>query len=290
MKSGITSIKPEIVFFDTIKFLPTPKPLLPIGRKKKKGPSLYAHGGEHAYEAGAWAFWIPTLQAKFLYADNGMIDCRFPGAPTRVEVNQMKTRLDEAPSGTGSYTWRDWLNAYNKSAIRRTAEIYLATERLSRARLGPAPLGVCIAHSLISDTGQDTGTAFGIMTEDATKLPRKAEGTEASMIAAGVLPDKIRSCTRQQVNGYIVDLNSVVGVMPQEADGEVDYIESHIIRTFQKEKQQLLTQQKAQLHAHLSNPSRSGTQRETDAVRRPKKNRSLRWLKTPFKRANSTEN
>ena len=33
--------------------------------------------------------------------------------------------------------------------------------------------------------------------------------------------DRRRSAIRQQVNGYVIDLNAVVGVMPAEADNEV---------------------------------------------------------------------
>jgi hypothetical protein len=40
------------------------------------------------------------------------------------------------------------------------------------------------------------------------------------MIAAGVQPDGIRSAIRQQLNGYVVHLSSVVGVQP--IDGERD--------------------------------------------------------------------
>lgn len=41
---------------------------------------------------------------------------------------------------------------------------------------------------------------------------------------AGVIPDKIRSCVRQQRRGYVIDLCSVVGCQPKNAEEEITQV------------------------------------------------------------------
>ena len=73
-----------------------------------------------------------------------------------------------------------------------------------------------IEHDSVDEAGM-----VGIFTEDVTRLPEKQDASEEDVMACGVQVDRIKSCVRQQLNGYVVDLNSVVGVVPVDADDEV---------------------------------------------------------------------
>lgn len=69
----------------------------------------------------------------------------------------------------------------------------------------------------------------GIIVDNLQRYTPKDETTESAMRVAGVEPDRLRSCIRQQINGYVSDLNSVVGVMPMNAEQEVSDIEEALI-------------------------------------------------------------
>jgi len=181
---------------------------------------------------GAWAFWIPKLRMKFLHSRNGFVHCMHAKAPGRDFLFSEKLRGGDRDA-TGNYTWREWKQAYSKSAIRRTAENYIASKRLYDAGLGPKPLGICMAADFIHNGHHDTAGLIGLSTEDATLLSPKLPASESEILAAGVYPDKIKSCLRQQINGYVVDLNSVVGVVPIDADEEVHGVELHILEKYE---------------------------------------------------------
>lgn len=182
-------------------------------------------GAVHRCRRGAWAVWIPGPGLKFLNSVDGQLACRHPNAPRREEI------LGPAPSlpARGRYSVQDWRAAFRTPVARRAAENAVATARLHRAGLGPRLLGLCVARKLIDGDRRDGGFAAGIVVEDARGLPAKAPAHAADMERAGVGPDRIRSAIRQQVNGYIVDLNSVAGVMPLGAEDEVAAIEAQIL-------------------------------------------------------------
>lgn len=48
--------------------------------------------------------------------------------------------------------------------------------------------------------------------------------------ATGVAPDRTQGCIRQQIRGYVSDLNSVVGVMPVDAESEVQLVQQQLER------------------------------------------------------------
>ena len=48
------------------------------------------------------------------------------------------------------------------------------------------------------------------------------------LMAAGVMPDRVLSCVREQIKGYVSDLNSVVGVTPSESNSLVAEIEEYV--------------------------------------------------------------
>jgi hypothetical protein len=68
------------------------------------------------------------------------------------------------------------------------------------------------------------------LVDDLRSYRRKKETTEEEMLACGVRPDKSKSCLRQQIRGYVSDLNSVVGVMPLNAEAEIAGFEAELNR------------------------------------------------------------
>jgi hypothetical protein len=175
---------------------------------------------------GAWALWIPALEMKFLNSIDGRLTCLSRSAPPRDHL------LGAGRAGTGrwgNYQLEAWRQAYETTASRRVAENVVAAARLHRAGLGPRVLGVCLAQRFRDGTRRDGSFAIGLMIEDAASKPPKPPATEAELIAAGVRPDHIRSAVRQQVNGYVVDLNSVIGAIPIDAEAAVAALETRIL-------------------------------------------------------------
>lgn len=79
--------------------------------------------------------------------------------------------------------------------------------------------------------------SVGLRMADVTKLPGKRNATEQEIVHAGVIPDPTLSCIRQQTNGYVVDLSSVVGAMPVDAEREVRELEDYLISSLVEEKE-----------------------------------------------------
>lgn len=181
-------------------------------------------GVAYRCQRGAWAVWIPALRLKFLNSVDGRLHCLHPSAPPRDSV----LGPAHAAPASGPYSVEDWRAAYRTGVARRTAENTVATARLHRAGLGPR-LGLCVARRLIDGGRRDRGFSAGIAVEDARLLPARTPARDDELEAAGVRPDRIRSAIRQQVNGYVVDLNSVVGVMPVDAEAEIAAIEAQIL-------------------------------------------------------------
>jgi hypothetical protein len=75
----------------------------------------------------------------------------------------------------------------------------------------------------------DRWGALGFLTDDVWRLPPRPVSSEADLLRAGVMVDKLRSSVRQQLNGYVTDLNSVVGVMPIDATREVEALRRTIM-------------------------------------------------------------
>jgi hypothetical protein len=108
------------------------------------------------------------------------------------------------------------------------AENVVAAERLHKAGIGPRVLGLCLARRFRDGHRLDRSFAAGFMVENAALKPQGPPPRRASLIDAGVRPDQINSAVRQQVNGYVVDLNSVIGVLPVDAEAEVAAVEAQI--------------------------------------------------------------
>ncbi len=73
--------------------------------------------------------------------------------------------------------------------------------------------------------GRALGPTCGILTQDVFSLPRKLRCRLEHVKQAGVVPDQILSCVRQQIRGYVVDLCSVVGCVPADAEDAVVQLE-----------------------------------------------------------------
>lgn len=174
-------------------------------------------GARQAARIGCWMFYLPALQAKLFHAAAGNTDCIHPSRPAEQELSGPDRLL-------GRYRLDDWRRALATPLARRLAEIWLVSARLWRAGLGPQPLGVCFIRNFVRDS-RDLGPTCGILVQDVFQLPRKLRGTLVQLQQAGVVPDRILSCVRQQVRGYVVDLCSVVGCVPAEANTEIARLE-----------------------------------------------------------------
>lgn len=178
-------------------------------------------GKRHSCIPGSWAVWIPSLQAKFFYSKSGSVICHSKRAPAH---DQVINGCEEAAK-IGNYVLAEWKSAYGKPVFRRVAEIAVCTQRLHHAGLGPKLLGLCAASSWKRNGELDEFGTLGIMVENAKLLKPKKPASAEDVIAAGVQPDAIMSCVRQQVNGYVVDLSSVVGATPIDACTEIEEVE-----------------------------------------------------------------
>lgn len=178
--------------------------------------SAQVDGDQQHVLQGCWMFYLPTLQVKMFHARNGRTSCTH--APAQLSVTPPEQSI-------GRYTAADWQHALGTSIYRRQAEIWLTSTRLWRAGLGPQPFGVCFTDQL-SYGDENCGPTCGIFTQDVRKLPRKRTCTLQQIINAGVVPDQILSCVRQQQRGYVIDLCSVKGCQPASADGDIGDLEN----------------------------------------------------------------
>jgi len=181
---------------------------------------------------GAWALYTPDLKIKLLHAQNGMQTCTHKVArrfvrPTKAE-RHYNSDAHESRIKIGSYFVKDWENALTKSVSRRVAETWIASRRLAEAGLGPIVSDIVIVRTFFAPYTDAVTMTAGYIQENALALPPGPNPDEESMIAAGVKPDQIKSCIRQPKNGYIIDLNSVVGVEPIDAEDEIAALTKHI--------------------------------------------------------------
>ncbi|HSF96149.1 MAG TPA: hypothetical protein VLA52_14080 [Thermohalobaculum sp.] len=180
-------------------------------------------GRPHACLRGAWATWIPALGAKFMNSVDGRLGCLHRNAPARQAVLQG----EGVPAGE-TYTAAIWRQAYETTVSRRVAENVIAAQRLHAAGLGPRVLGLCIALRYRDGARLDQSFAAGFLSEDVLTLPTKPPATMEQFLAAGVAIDRIGSAVRQQVNGYVIDLNAAIGVTPLDAEDEVAELAARI--------------------------------------------------------------
>lgn len=184
-------------------------------KKSKQVRFSQPHGTAIAL-TGAWNFYVPSLELKLPYVVGGHIHCIHASAMNREEAFAAPPTL-----AYGKYVAGEWANAYRKSARRRAIENYIAASRLHAAGLGPKPLGLCYVRKFHSPFDPEPCENSGIMVENIGKLTPKSPATRDQILRASVTIDKIESCLRQQIRGYVSDLNSVCGVMPVDAEVEI---------------------------------------------------------------------
>lgn len=169
-------------------------------------------------EIGSWMFYLPELKAKLFHARNGTIDCISPTRPPDDVLQQERLQL-------GRYTSDEWRRALSTTTAHRLAQLWLVSARLWRAGLGPQPLGICLVDRLYRDN-EALGPSHGFRSRNVRRMRPKLRGRLEHLEAAGVRPDKIMNCVRQQVRGYVIDLCSVVGCIPTDAEDPTARIEA----------------------------------------------------------------
>jgi hypothetical protein len=171
---------------------------------------------------GKWNFYIGDLDLKVPYTKGQCLDCRSRATPDRKKLASGK--LDKRDFGR--YGVDDWKGVLFKSAKQRIIENYIASKRLYVAGLGPAVRGIChIKKYMVLGRNWAPVDTYALKIDNVFDLPKKTDATKGEIISAGVELDQIESCLRQQVNGYVIDLNSVCGVMPIDADEEIAEID-----------------------------------------------------------------
>lgn len=190
-------------------------------------------GSGYKISRGKWNFYIHKLNLKIPYASGIFLDCRSRATPKRRQLLSGKLNNYDF----GRYTADDWKSALSKTTKRRIIENYIATQRLHKAGLGPAVRGFCYIHHyvVLGRNWIPTGT-FGLKIDNVFDLPHKAEATKREIQSAGIILDKSESCWRQQKNGYVVDLNSVCGVMPADAENEIQKLDKWLTSKIRGER------------------------------------------------------
>lgn len=189
-------------------------------RRALRGGRAELDGVRLKVNMGAWAFYVPRIGAKILHSFRGVCHCIHATAPGRDQLFEGKASLHD-----GRYSLADWRQAYETSVARRAAENYIAACRLNACGLGPKVAGCIAVRRFESFYSPGASHSFGIVVEDLGRYPRKRPATLEQLEAAGVVPDRTASCLRQQIRGYISDLNSVVGVRPVAAEAEVQRVQ-----------------------------------------------------------------
>jgi SAM-dependent methyltransferase len=192
-----------------------------IDRCVVRGDTCEIDGKIHPLHRGRWACYVPDLGFKFLYGIGEQLHCTHSSAPDRAALF-----AGQASISGSSYTAADWLTTYSKKVTRRAAENYVAASRLASMGIGPAVRGCLAVREFIFDERIAPGMSAGVCIDNLEAYAEKRKTTEREMVNAGVAPDRTRSSLRQQIRGYVSDLNSVVGVMPVNAAGEISRLET----------------------------------------------------------------
>ena len=197
-EAGAGAVPPEIEVIDRLRLWPF----------VATGPA-----GLHRAAMGMWTAYVPALSLKLLHAVDGHVHCLSRRAPKRHEI--LTPKLE--PAGRAA----DWRRAFSTPVIDRVAENWVILCRLYRAGLGPEPLSLVVVPRYRAwFSGGWTFTAgyrVANLRDQAPKLP----ATEADLRAAGVIPDRTLSSIREQINGYVSDLNSLHPPRPDNAGPEV---------------------------------------------------------------------
>lgn len=180
-------------------------------------------GIRFAASVGNWMFYNAGRPEKYFHAKAGRIDCIHKSNP----YLSPKRFVSHLFNSRARYKLSDWSKALHTKLVTRVAEVWISSERLARAGLGPWPGDIILVGSFVRD-GADLGPTAGFGTEDVMVMKGKKPATEAEIYAAGVQIDRLRSAVTQQLNGYVIDLCSVVGAIPLDADHEVSELSKRV--------------------------------------------------------------
>lgn len=194
---------------------------------------MRAGGATLRINMGAWAVYVPHLRLKLMHAAQGGVQaCLYHKAPRRRAV------LDWADTDAGRAAlaaplpdplgnqyarpaWPLWHRVYTMPVTRRVAENWVMFARLHAAGLGPEPLGLVAVRDYRSWFSGGVTVSAGLRLANLYDMPPRAPVTEAELRAAGVIPDASLASIREPINGYVSDLNSLRGAMPEAAEAEV---------------------------------------------------------------------
>lgn len=176
----------------------------------------------HKIAMGAWAVYVPARQLKLLHSVDGNVHCTYHRAPKRAHI------FSDKPITERHATRAEWQAALSKPVTRRVAENYVCLQRLFAAGLGPEPLGLVVAPDYKAWFARAGTYSAGYRVANLMHYPEKDPATEEDLRAAGVIPDGSLSAVREQIRGYVSDLNSVKGAMPDNAEPEVSAIEARL--------------------------------------------------------------
>ncbi|SDE50551.1 hypothetical protein [Limimaricola pyoseonensis] len=174
---------------------------------------------------GAWAVYVPARQLKLLHAVGGCQHCISPRGPKREAV------LEGRETGPNAEAWAA---AFRRPVVRRVAENWVMFDRLHRAGLGPEPLGLVVVRDYRSFFSRGVGPAAGLRVADLNTYPEKTPATEAELRAAGIVPDRTLASIREQIRGYVSDLNNLYGAMPLDGEAEVEQVEAKLRRALEQ--------------------------------------------------------
>lgn len=173
-------------------------------------PFVLAEGRRlHRAAMGMWAAYTPRTNLKLLHAVDGQVHSIARSAPKREDAG-----TDKDPDGI-------WRRAFDTPVTRRVAENWVMLDRLHKAGIGPEPLALAVAPRYRAWFTRGTTFSAGYYVANLHRYPPKAPTTEDELRAAGIIPSARRSCLREQINGYVSDLNSARGAMPENAEEEV---------------------------------------------------------------------
>ncbi len=188
-----------------------------IGRARLWPSHVALDGRMSRVKWGAWAVYVPAQQLKLMHAVAGCQHCIYFKAPRREEVIGGFDRRQGA---------EDWARVLQSPVLRRVAENWVMFQRLHAAGIGPEPLGLVAVRDYRSFFSRGRGFTAGLRLADLTKYPEKAPTTEAELRAAGIIPDRSLASIREQIRGYVSDLNNLHGAMPE--DGEAEVVQAEI--------------------------------------------------------------
>jgi hypothetical protein len=188
-------------------------------------------GMNHRSQLGKWCFYVPKTGYKILHAVGGLCHCVSPNVAGRDAI----FAADPAHRAGRHYTYGDWQLAYSTPVLRRVAENFVISERLAEAGLGPKVRGFVVVQDYTCGYAMGSGSTAGLIVDDLTDYPVKAQTRHEELLAIGVVPDRILSCLRQQIRGYVADLNSVVAVHAKDAEEEVAQLTGALRRAAETE-------------------------------------------------------